>query len=427
MTTFGTLARGFARLLCIAAPLALAALPARADTVKLGLIEPFSGPIAAVGRDTLEIFEFFAGEVNARGGVLGGRHIEIVPLDNAMNAEKTTQQLRKVIDDGIRFVSQGVGSNHALNIIKFLGRHNRRNPDQAILFLNHSAVTTAFTNELCSFWHFRFDANVDMKVAALATQIGRDPSASRLYMLNQNYAYGQSFQAAARRMLAERAPNVALVGDELVVPFGKVLDFTPYIAKIRASGADTVLTGNWGPDLVRFVKAAAEANLDAPFYTIYGGLPSSVAGIGGKDGMAVRMKQVTEMHENDPLYDSQPPETLDAYDRWREQSGKSVYSDRIVWTVEFFAAALDKAGSDDPAQVALALEGMTMDGPAGPIAMRAADHQIVFPMAISTMSQDVRRPMIYDGDDYGVAFATDGWVAAGEVEQPTTCDMKRPV
>ena len=408
-------------------PIVLVAFSARgADTVKLGLIEPFSGPIAAVGRDTLEIFEFFANEVNQRGGVLGGRHIEIVPLDNAMNAEKTTQQLRKVIDDEIRFVSQGVGSNHALNIIKFLTRHNRRNPDQAILYLNHSAVTTSFTNELCTFWHFRFDANVDMKVAALVTQIGRDSSVGKLYMLNQNYAYGQAFQVAAQRLLAERAPEVELVGDELIVPFGKVLDFTPYIAKIKASGADTVLTGNWGPDLVRFAKAAAEANLDVAFYTIYAGIPSSVAGIGAKDGIATRLKQVTEMHENDALYDQQPADLLDTYERWRQQSGKSLYSERMRWTIEYFAAALDKAGSDDPALVAAAMEDMAMDGPAGPMVMRAADHQIIFPMVISTMTEDAERPFIYDGEDYGVAFATDGWITSDEIELPTTCEMKRP-
>ena len=139
------------------------------------------------------------------------------------------------------------------------------------------------------------------------------------------------------------------------------------------------------------------------------------------------MKQITEMHENDALYDSQPADILATYDRWREQSGKSVFADRMVWVIEFFAAALDRAGSDDPTQVALALEGMTMDGPAGPILMRAADHQIVFPMVISSMSQDVARTMLYNGDDYGVAFATDGWVPASDVEQPTTCEMKRPV
>ena len=72
---------GFARMASVAARRWLSPLfSARGeDTVKLGLIEPFSGPIAAVGRDTLEIFEFFAGEVNARGGVLGGRHIESRP------------------------------------------------------------------------------------------------------------------------------------------------------------------------------------------------------------------------------------------------------------------------------------------------------------------------------------------------------------
>jgi branched-chain amino acid transport system substrate-binding protein len=413
--------------LAAAAAVALTSFAAQAEEpVRIGLIEPFSGPIAAVGRDTLEGYEFFANEVNARGGVLGGRHIEIVPLDNAMNAEKTTQMLRKAVDDGLRYVSQGVGSNHALNIIKFLGKHNRRNPDQAILYLNYAAVTTSFTNELCSFWHFRFDANVDMKVAALVTQLGRTEGVSKVYLLNQNYAYGQAFQAAARRIFAERAPHIELVGDELIVPFGKVLDFTAYIAKIQASGADTVLTGNWGPDLIRFVKAAAEAHLPTPFYTIYGGLPSSIAAIGANDGVAVGMRQLTEMHENDPLFDQQDPAVLDALTRFTEQSGKSNYSDRIRWTLEMFAAALDAAGSDDPAAVGRALEGMTFAGPAGSVTMRAEDHQILMPLVISTMSNDVARPFVYDGKNFGVGWLTDDWVTAGATTLPTTCEMKRP-
>ncbi len=396
------------------------------EPVRLGLIEPFSGPIAAVGRDTLEIYEFYANVINQRGGVLDGRSIEIVPLDNAMNAEKTTQQLRKAVDDGLRFISQGVGSNHALNIIKFLGKHNRRNPEQSILFLNHSAVTTDFTNDLCSFWHFRFDANVDMKVAALATQIGRNQDVSKVYLLNQNYAYGQAFQKAAQRFLAERASNIEIVGDELIVPFGKVLDFTPYVAKIQASGADTVLTGNWGPDLIRFVKAAASSGLRTPFYTIYGGIPSSIAGVGSADGLAVQLKQITEMHENDPIYNQQDQEQLNILAAWKDSSGKSMYSDRIPWLIFMFAAALDKAGSDDPALVGAALEGMTYKGPAGEVEMRADDHQIIFPMVISSMTNQAERPFLYNGEDFGVAWQTDAWVSAEDLTLPTTCDMKRP-
>ncbi len=419
--------RTFAARLMIAAPLTiLATAVAAEDPIRIGLIEPFSGPIAAVGRDTLEGFEYYAGIVNDNGGVLGGRMIEIVPLDNAMNAEKTTQQLRKAVDDGIRFVSQGVGSNHALNIIKFIGKHNRRNADQSILFLNHSAVTTAFTNELCSFWHVRFDANVDMKVAALATQLGQDPDVKKLYMINQNYAYGQSFQAAAQALLPKRAPDVELVGDELIVPFGKVLDFTPYIAKIKASGADTVLTGNWGPDLIRFVKAAAAAGLETPFYTIYGGLPSSIAGIGGADGMAVGLKQLTEMHENDPRFESAPADIMAMNAGWTEYSGKSQYADRIGWTVLMFAMAVEKAGSDDPKAVAAAFEGLEYEGVGGTVRIRASDHQAIFPLVISSMTDQYEKPFLYNNESFGVAWQTDAWISAEDLELPTTCDMKRP-
>ena len=78
------------------------------DAIKIAMIEPMSGPLAAIGLDLIEQMEFFAEKVNKEGGVLGGRHIEIVPFDNQMIAEKTIQQLRKVIDQDIRYVTQGV-------------------------------------------------------------------------------------------------------------------------------------------------------------------------------------------------------------------------------------------------------------------------------------------------------------------------------
>ena len=123
---------------------------AAAENIRIGLIEPLSGRIAAVGQDALNSFQFAAEVVNSQGGVLGGTKIEIIGLDNAMKAEKTTEQLKRAVDMGLSYIIQGVGSNHALNIIKFVDKHNKRNPGKEIVFLNHSAVTTAFTNELCS-------------------------------------------------------------------------------------------------------------------------------------------------------------------------------------------------------------------------------------------------------------------------------------
>ncbi len=400
------------------------ALPAAADeSIKLGLIEPFSGPIAAIGKDTLDGYIFQLDLINERGGVLGGRKLEVVGYDNAMNAEKTTQQLRKVIDDGIRFVSQGVGSNHALNIIKQLNKHNKRNPDQSVLYLNHSAVTTAFTNELCSFWHFRFDANVDMKVAALSSWMGSDDKVTKVYLINQNYAYGKSFQAAANRLLKDRVPNAEIVGDELIVPFGKIQDFTPYIAKIQTSGADTVLTGNWGPDIVRLIKQSAEAGLKVQWYTIYAGVSSSLAGLGKKAGTFSPVKQVTEYHENDVV---NPPAVIANANAYKDKYKITAYNDRFRFMLNMWANAIDKAGSADPVAVGRALEGMTFLGAGGELFMRAADHQIIFPMVISTISTDVKQNFIYKGKDFGMAFKTDGWVQRRFLELPTTCKMKRP-
>ncbi len=393
-----------------------------AEAVRIGLIEPLSGPVAAVGSETLDNFSFAASEVNRRGGVLGGRKLEIIGLDNAMKAEKTTEQLKKAVDMGLRYVVQGVGSNHALNIIKFVDKHNKRNPGKEIVFLNHSAVTTAFTNELCSFWHFRFDANVDMKVAALVTQISRDPAIKKLYLLNQNYAYGKSFQAAANKLLKQRAGNVEIVGDELMVPFGKVMDFTPFIAKIKASGADTILTGNWGPDLHRFVKGAVDSGLGATFYTIYGGIPSTIGGYGAA-GKKVTLKQVTEMHEN---HDGLPGELRDYMKGYLETYDSTWYPDRERWLVEMLAAAMDAAGSAEPIAVARQLEGMTFPGPLGEVQMRAEDHQMQMPLVVSTLTADAPKQLIYKGTNFGVGFRTDGVVERTDTTLPTVCEMDRP-
>lgn len=393
------------------------------DTIKIALIEPLSGPIAAVGRDTLEAFEFFAERINAAGGVLNGRKLEIVAFDNAMNAEKTTQQLRKAIDEGIRYVSQGVGSNHALNIIEALDKYNRRNPGKEVMFFNHSAVTTSFTNEQCMFWHFRFDHNVDQKVAALTTFMNKDPAVKKVYMINQNYAYGQSFQEAGRKYLKERVPKAELVGDEMIVPFGKVLDFTPYIAKIKSSGADTVLTGNWGPDATRLISAGADAGLAVKYYSIYAGIPAAMNTLGTKVATFAPILQITESHENDP---DNPAWMIQIENDFLAKYNKSTYAARFMIMFEMLAKAFNKAGSADPVAVGYALEGMTGRSPKGEAWMRPDDHQIHFPMVVSHVSTDVKRPFIYNGENYHMAYVTDGWVDRKDMTLPTTCKMKRP-
>ena len=390
--------------------------------IKIAAIEPLSGPYAAVGKDLIDGIVFSASEINKNGGI-NGRMIEIVPMDNAMKAEKTTELLRKAIDDGIRFITQGGGSSHALNIIKQLEKYNSRNPGKEVLFLNHSAVTTSFTNDDCTFFHFRFDSNVDMKVAGLVSHMSKDNSVKKVYLFNQNYVYGQTFRETATRLLEKNAPNIKIVGDELIQPFGKVQDFNPYITKIKLSGADTVLTGNWGPDAYRFVNALKDAGLKVKMFGIYISAPSGMAAMGKN----LLYNDVIVVKEFNPTNSNAP----DWYKNYESDIIKSTEmtpdADRLRFMLEMFKSAIEKADSFEPVDIAYALEGIegrSVDG--GKIFMRKDDHQIHFDMQALLVSEKVDQSIIYRSKDFDMSYINVGNIPVEDITLDTSCKMKRP-
>src|ERR1019366_5638554 len=191
-------------------------------------------------------------------------------------------QLKAVIDQGYRYVVQGNGSGVGLALLDAINKHNERNPGKEILYLNHAAVDPDMTNSKCSFWHFRFDANSDMKMEALTTYMAKDQGIKKVYIIGQNYSFGHQVTRAAKEYLKRKRPDIQIVGDDLH-PIGQVKDFSPYMAKIKASGADSVITGNWGADLSLLIKAAKDAGLNVDFYTYYGsttGVPTAMGAAG---------------------------------------------------------------------------------------------------------------------------------------------------
>ena len=248
------------------------------DTVRIALIDPLTGPMAAAGQSAIEHLKFHAEHINETGGI-NGKKLEIVGLDNKVNPQESLVQLQKAIDDDIRFVTQGMGSSVASALLTAVDKHNTRNKGEEVLYLNMAAVDPAFTNERCSFWHFRFDAHVDMKMNALTDWVENQPDIKKVYLINQDYSFGRAVASSARRMLKEKRPDVEIVGEDFH-PLAKVKDFTPYISKIQASGADAVITGNWGQDITLLVKAAADYGLDMPFLTYYGAMAGVVTQVG---------------------------------------------------------------------------------------------------------------------------------------------------
>ena len=228
--------------------------------MKIAFIDPLSGGGAATGILAQKTHQFYIDAINAAGG-LNGEKLELLSFDNKVNPQESLIQLKQALDEGARYVVQGNGSSVALAITDAVQKHNERNPGKEVLFLNYAAVDPALTNEKCNFWHFRFDADADMKMAAMTDVIAQATRRSRrVYLINQDYSFGKAVAAAANKMLAEKRPDIKIVGDELH-PLQKVKDFSPYVAKIKAAGADTVITGNWSNDMVLLIKAGKDAGL----------------------------------------------------------------------------------------------------------------------------------------------------------------------
>src|SRR6516164_1266272 len=221
------------------------------ETIKLAYTDPFSGPFASGGDEFLKIFQFIIARRNALGGPLG-RKYELVPFDDKLQPAEALIALKSVTDQNIPFVMQCVGSNVGSALIDAVNKHNARDPDNRILQLNCGQLATELTNEQCSFWHFRFAGSVEMRAVARIKSLPQ--SVKSVYMLNQDYLFGQSIEKDTKRFLAQSRPDIQIVADEFI-PLMQIKDFSPYITKIKASGADSILTGNYGPDLNLLLKA----------------------------------------------------------------------------------------------------------------------------------------------------------------------------
>ncbi|MES1929951.1 branched chain amino acid ABC transporter substrate-binding protein [Salinisphaera dokdonensis CL-ES53] len=389
------------------------------EPIRIGYIDPLSGPFANVGDAGLKQFRYLAEKMNAEGGILG-RDIEIVGFDNKSSAQESLQMLREAADEGIHYVTQGNGSHVAGALVDGVEKHNRRNPDNRIVFLNYAAVDPTLTNEKCSFWHFRFDANSAMKMKAITDYMADQPKIKKVFLINQDYSHGQFISQAGKELLAEKRSDIEVVGDVLH-PVGKVKDFSPYISRIKASGADTVITGNWGNDLSLLVKAGDQAGLDVDWYTYYAGGLGTPTSLGkAADG---KVKMITEWQENlavrfeaDELR-SMLEEFETRYD------GIEFYYLRVKTEMDMLKKAMEKAGSADPKAVAFALEGLSIDTPFGTASMRADDHQLMQPLFMSTFGSDF---LEYDSEGTGLGWKMDAEIPADQTAVETSCEMKRP-
>ncbi len=392
--------------------------------VKLAMIEGLSGGNANGGEAVFRNLVWAVERVNQRGGVKtaeGTRPLELVRYDSKGQIEEALSAMRSAIDDGARFILQGNSSAVAAALIEAVNKHNEREPQRRVVFLNYSAVDPTLTNEKCSPWHFRFDAHADMRMAALMSVLKQDASLKSVYLLGQDYSFGQSVLREAKRQLQLQRPDIALAGEELH-PLLRVKDFAPYATKIKLSGAGAVITGNFSNDLTLLVKAARESGFEGKFYTFYGnalGAPAAMgeAGIG-------KVVAVADWLPNVPT-----PQSEAFYQSFRKRFPRpedDYVHMRMQLMVEALAQAIEAARSTDAVAVANALEKVTVSFAGQSGTMRAADHQFQQPLVVGVMEKQGGPGVKFDVEGSGYGFRVIRTIPAAQAEMPHACKMARP-
>ena len=411
----------------LTAAVSFAQAPASGAPIRIGMVEGLSGPIANTGDAVFRNLVWATERVNARGGVKlpdGNRPLVIERFDSKGQTDEALSALRSALDKGITIVTQGNSSAAASALIDAINKHNERDTARQVLFLNYSAVDPVLTNEKCSFWHFRFDAHADMRMKALMSVLREDKQLKSVYLIGQDYSFGQAVLREARGQLVAQRPDISIVGDELH-PMARVKDFLPYAAKIKASGAQAVLTGNWGNDLTLLVKAARESGFEGRFYTFYGnalGAPAAMgeAGIG-------KVIAVADWFPNVPT-----PESEAFYRSFRERfpsPADDYVHMRMQLMIEALAQAIERAGAVGPvnaATIATQLEKADVTLAGQRARMRAADHQFQQTLAVAVMDKQGAPGVRFDVEGSGYGFRVIRNLNPQQAEMPHTCTMQRP-
>src|ERR1700722_9272747 len=362
------------------------------DTIKIGYIDPFSGAFAVGGDASLKMFQFVIDNVNAKGGVLG-KKFELVTFDDKLEPSEALIALKSVTDQNMPFVMSCVGSNVGAALIDAVNKHNARNPDNRILQLNCGQLASELTNEQCSFWHFRFIGSVEMRAVARIKSL--PPTVKKVYLLNQDYLFGQSIEKDTKRFLALYRPDIEIVADEFI-PLMQVKDFSPYISKIKASGAQSLLTGNYGPDLNLLIKAGVDSGLDIRYDAYLAQVIGAATAI-GETGEG-RLTSVMEDHANVAV-EEHNAEAEGFFKRWQDTQDFSFIEVPGLTQFEMLARAINQAGSTDAVKVAQALEGMEQKDLFGATnIMRKDDHQLLHPYYEAIFPKGVK----YDSEHTGL-------------------------
>ena len=243
--------RTFSKILVPAVALALIATPAMAakkKPVKIGLLYALSGLAAVYTKGTVIGHQIAAEEINAAGGVLGGRKIKFVTRDNKLKPGIAVKEFRRMVTrDKVDFVMGVISSGIALAVSQVA-------KEMKVLFVDTIAQTAALTGEQGHNYVIRTNTNSTVigRTAALAAS---RQAWKKYYFIGPDYEWGHRVNADFWDFLRVKKAGVEKLGD-LWPKLGE-RDYSAHITAMLNAKPDAVFSSLWGGDLIAFIKQAS--------------------------------------------------------------------------------------------------------------------------------------------------------------------------
>ena len=345
-----------------------------AEPIKMVEINPQSGVMKDIGdRHQLGV-KFAVDEINAAGGLLG-RPIKMFYDDSQLKPDVATRKAERYIaEEKVEFIISGVGT-HVSKALAPVAEKNK------VIFLNDGAAGDELTGKDFTPYQFRVCLSTAQQSGALAAYFATKPY-KKYYILNQDYAFGHDVAEAFKKAMKRMKPDWELVGEDYH-PIG-AKDMAPYISKVIASGAEVMITGDYGADLRVLLKQAAGLGLKAKVGSYYLVDPYALQEIGDAaiGAITIEIYMLTE----------DTPQNKAFVERWKKRNidPNQPYPTWLIGkayqATMFMAEAIKKAKSTKADDVIKAWEGLSYDAPVGRMTMRPCDHQVITPISVGEIA-----------------------------------------
>ena len=237
------------------------ALAQSGEPIKLGLVTALSGQSALAGESITRGMQIAIDEINAKGGLLGGRRLELVRRDDEANPAKGVIAARELIyREKVAVVFGGLDTPVSMAIVPLINQ-------EKVPFMGPWAAGTGITkNGAEANYAFRVSAVDEIVDVGMLAYAQKTFKAAKPGLILVNNPWGESNEKGLKAAMAAKG----------VVPAGvekfeaNDVDMVPQLTRLKAAGADTLfMVGNVGPS-AQVVKSLDRMGWKVPVVSHWG-------------------------------------------------------------------------------------------------------------------------------------------------------------